>query len=118
MIWINTAGLGLITLIIWWFWVKKPQPQKATSNVINIEVDNGVYSPGNIEVKLGQPVKLIFLRKDPSPCAEKVIIDKLGVSLDLPVNKPIEFTFKPEQTGDYEFTCQMKMYVGHLNVNS
>lgn len=114
---VNIIGFALIIFIIWWFWIIKPQSQKATSNIVNIEVDNGVYSPANIEIKLGQAVKLIFLRKDPSPCAEKVIIDKLGVSLDLPVNKPIEFMFKPEQVGEYEFTCQMKMYIGSLNVS-
>lgn len=116
MIIVNSIGLILIFLIIWWFWIKKPQSHKVTSNEINITVDNGVYSPASIEVKLGQPVKLIFLRKDPSPCAEKVIFEKLGISIDLPVNKQVETIIKPEQAGEYTFNCQMKMYVGSLKV--
>ncbi|MDH5369777.1 MAG: cupredoxin domain-containing protein, partial [Gammaproteobacteria bacterium] len=82
---VNLIGLCVIVLIVWWFWIKKPQTLKASSNEIDIIVDNGVYNPARIEVKLGEPLKLTFLRKDPSPCAEKVIFDELGLSLDLPV---------------------------------
>ena len=113
---VNIIGILLIVFIIWWFWIKKPRPVTVSSNEVEIVVDNGVYSPSNIELKLGQSLKLKFLRKDPSPCAEKVIFDELDVSLDLPVNKTSEITIKPEKSGDYVFNCQMKMYIGHLNV--
>ena len=115
---VNLIGISLIGLIIWWFWIKKPQSLKVSSNKIEIIVDNGVYTPSRIEVKLGQAVTLNFLRKDPSPCAEKVIFEKLGVSLDLPVNKPAELIIKAEEAGDYVFNCQMKMYQGKLIVTS
>ena len=115
---VNLIGISLIGLIIWWFWIKKPQSLKVSSNKIEIVVDNGVYTPSRIEVKLGQAVTLNFLRKDPSPCAEKVIFEKLGVSLDLPVNKPAELIIKAEEAGDYVFNCQMKMYQGKLIVTS
>lgn len=113
---VNLVGLSLIALIVWWFWIKKPQTLKASSDEIKIIVENGVYTPSNIEVKLGKSVKLTFIRKDPSPCAEKVLFDELGISLDLPVDKPVSVTLTPEQTGEYAFTCQMKMYVGSLVV--
>ena len=114
---VNLIGISLIALIIWWFWIKKPRPVRASSNEVEIVVDNGVYSPANIELTLGQPLKLKFLRKDPSPCAEKVIFEELGVSLDLPVDKTVEITIKPEKSGDYVFNCQMRMYIGHLRVS-
>ena len=117
MIIVNLIGLLLIILIVWWFWISKPQSVKASSNTVKIVVENGVYTPSHIETKLGETVKLVFLRKDPSPCAEKVIFEKLGMSLDLPVDKPIEIRIKPEKSGDYAFNCQMKMYVGHLSVS-
>jgi plastocyanin domain-containing protein len=117
MIIINLVGLILIGFIVWWFWIKKPPSLKASSDVVEIIVENGVYTPSNIEVKLGQKVKLSFVRKDPSPCAEKVIFDELNLSYDLPMNKPVAVDFKPEQTGEYAFTCQMKMYVGSLSVS-
>lgn len=117
MMLINLIGLCLIGLIIWWFWIKKPKTLKASSNEIEIIVENGVYTPSRIEVKSGEKIKLTFLRKDPSPCAEKVIFDVLGVSLDLPVGKNVSVFLKPDAAGEYLFTCQMKMYVGTLIVS-
>ncbi len=114
---INLIGLSLIALIIWWFWIKKPQSLKASSDVVEVIVENGVYTPARIEVKSGQTVKLSFVRKDPSLCAEKVIFDELNLSFDLPINKPVLVNIKPEQAGEYAFTCQMKMYVGSLSVS-
>jgi plastocyanin domain-containing protein len=83
---------------------------------IEIIVDNGVYTPARIEVPAGRPVTLCFLRKDPSPCAEKVLFDALGVSAELPLGKPVMMTVTPDKPGEYEFTCQMGMYRGKLVV--
>lgn len=115
---VNLSGLAIIGLIIWWFWIKKPRAFKSSSNVINITVENGVYTPARIEMKQGDKIKLVFLRKDPSPCAEKVIFDELGINTDLPLNKPVEVEIQPEIPGEFAFTCQMKMYVGSLVVNN
>ena len=115
---VNLIGVSLIGLIVWWFWIKKPPSLKASSNRIDVLVDNGVYTPSRIEVKLGQAVTLIFLRKDPSPCAEKVIFEELGLSLDLPVNKSAELMIKADEAGEYIFNCQMKMYLGSLIVTN
>jgi len=112
---IDIAGLVLIGLIVWWFWLYRPPAQHATGSLpIEILVADGVYTPARIEVPAGKPVTLRFLRKDPSPCAEKALFDSLGVSADLPVGKPTDVTVTPPRPGEYEFTCQMRMYRGQL----
>ena len=113
---VNSAGALAIGLIVWWFWLSSPKSQSASSGVIDIVVDGGVYTPTRVEVVAGQPVTLRFLRKDPSPCAEKVLFDELGVSADLPIGAPMELTITPKQAGEYAFTCQMQMYRGTLVV--
>ena len=110
----NVAGLGLVGLIVWWFWLSKPKAQRAASGVIDVIVEGGVYTPARIEVSAGQPVTLRFLRKDPSPCAEKVLFDDLGIAADLPIGQPVELTITPSKAGEYAFTCQMQMYRGTL----
>ena len=114
LILVNLAGLVLIGLIVWWFWLSKPKAQRATSGVIDVMVEGGVYAPARIEVAAGQPVTLRFLRKDPSPCAEKVLFDELGIAADLPIGQPVELTITPGKAGEYAFTCQMQMYRGML----
>jgi len=114
---VNLAGLLLAAAIIWWFWLSKPKARQVAGNVpIDIVVDGGVYAPARIEVAAGKPVTLRFLRKDPSPCAEKVLFDDLGIAADLPVGQPVELTITPKESGDYAFTCQMQMYRGTLVV--
>ena len=111
---INLAGLILIGFIIWWFWLSQPKTRRISADPIEIIVDGGVYSPARIEVVAGRPVCLRFLRKDPSPCAEKVLFDELGIAADLPVGQPVEITLIPKTAGEYAFTCQMQMYRGTL----
>ncbi len=114
---INLLGLALIVGIIWWFWLYKPrQLAEATSGLITVTVEDGVYSPSRIKVSRGEPVILRFLRKDASPCAAYVVIDALDFSEELPVNKPKDLTVKFDEAGEYEFACQMKMYRGMLVV--
>jgi len=114
---VNLAGIATIGLIVWWFWLSKPRARRARGGVaIDIVVDNGVYTPARIEALRGRPVTLRFLRRDPSPCAERVIFDDFATGRDLPLGEPVELTLTPDRPGEYEFTCQMKMYRGMLVV--
>ena len=113
---VNIAGVLLMLLVAWWFWLSKGQRKKIKdSNEITIVVDGGVYEPAHIEVPAGQPIVLRFYRKDPSPCAEKVIFSSLDISRDLDINKTEDIALQLSP-GEYEFTCQMGMYRGTLLV--
>lgn len=114
---INLLGLGLMVLIVWWFWLWKPRSvAQAQQGVISIVVDQGVYDPAHIELNAGKTTLLRFIRKDPSPCAEMVLIDALGISVELPLDRPRDVAVTPVQPGHYAFTCQMQMYRGELIV--
>ncbi|MDH5408038.1 MAG: cupredoxin domain-containing protein [Gammaproteobacteria bacterium] len=113
---VNSLGVVLIVLIIYWFWIAKPRTQKTSSDVIDIIVDHGVYEPARIEVEAGKTLTLRFQRKDPSPCAEKVVFSDFDLSVDLAVNKPTDVKLTPDNVGEYPFTCQMQMYRGVLVV--
>ncbi|MGD8926723.1 MAG: cupredoxin domain-containing protein [Thioalkalispiraceae bacterium] len=113
---VNSIASVLLLFIIWWFWLSSPRAQKSGADVIDITVDNGVYSPSIIEVRKGQNLTMRFLRKDASPCAEKVIFKDLNLSADLPVDKKVDLRIPTNQTGEFSFTCQMQMYRGTLLV--
>jgi len=84
--------------------------------MLDIVVDSGVYEPAVIHAKAGEKITLRFIRKDSSPCAEKVLFNDLDISADLSVDEPYDLTFTPEKKGEFEFTCQMAMYRGKLIV--
>lgn len=113
---VNIGGVVLIAGIVWWFWMKKPATTQQAEGPIEIVVDNGVYTPSRIQVPKQKPVTLRFVRKDPSPCAQKVIFDQLNKAVDLTVDEPTEVTLTPPDSGEYSFTCEMQMYRGTLVV--
>ena len=113
---VNVAGLVVIGAIVWWFWMSRPVARRLDDAPITIVVEDGVYSPSHIQVSRDWPIVLSFLRKDPSPCAAKVIFSDLGVSADLPVGEEREVRLGLQQPGEYEFACEMHMYRGTLSV--
>ena len=115
---INTTGLLLIALIIWWFWVYKPKSitVSADQEVVPVLVEDGVYSPARILISKNQPVTLRFLRKDQNPCSAVVNFEGLDITEDLPVGKQKDISLRIDHEGEFEFSCQMKMYRGQLIV--
>jgi plastocyanin domain-containing protein len=112
---VNLSGAALIAAIAWWFWLSRPRAVRLDRGApIEILVADGVYTPKVVEVASGSMVVLRFLRKDPTPCAEKVVFGDLDVTVDLPLNEPREVRLVPPAPGEYEFTCQMGMYRGKL----
>ena len=118
---VNAIGAGLILLIIWYFWLSKPERSVASVTSGGVQeafiVVKGGYSPDTVRVEAGRPVRLMFNRQEADPCSEKVVFDAFGVSADLPegMNVPVEFT--PEEPGEYEFACQMGMLRGKVIVS-
>lgn len=116
MLIINIAGVGLIALIVWWFWLYKPKEAELGDNDLVITVENGVYSPSRIKLSAGSPTAITFLRKDESPCSETVLIPGLQISETLPVNKLKVIQLPAMMPGEYDFHCQMQMYRGQFTV--
>jgi plastocyanin domain-containing protein len=116
---VTVGGLGLIGLEIWWFLLSKPKSQKAKTyqgiQEVTITVDGG-YEPSRVVVNAGQPVRLKFLRHDPSGCLEQVVLPDFHIASYLELNQvtPIEFT--PQQPGQYTFACGMNMFRGVVEV--
>ncbi|MFC6633103.1 cupredoxin domain-containing protein [Microbulbifer taiwanensis] len=114
---INLLGLALIAGIVWWFWLAKRRPSvEAAEPAALILVKDGVYEPERIHIAAGAETKLHFLREDPSPCAEYVVFADLDVSAQLAVGRETLVHLPPLAAGEYEFTCQMRMYRGRLVV--
>jgi Cupredoxin-like domain len=92
--------------------VAKPSVQE-----VNITVDGG-YSPNQLVLTAGIPVRLKFLRRDTGGCTSKVLIPEFKIAQDLPEGKTTIVEFTPKKAGTYQFTCGMKMVRGTILVNS
>lgn len=117
---ILVAGIAAILLVYWYFFMapKAAVAARASANgsqEVRITVEGG-YSPSVIRVKQGTPVRLVFDRKEKSPCSDEVVISEFGIRRFL---KPFEQTvveFTPTKPGSYDFTCGMSMLRGQVEV--
>ncbi len=116
MILVNLAGVLLIALIVWWFWLYKPGEASVADSALLITVADGTYQPSRIKLPENQPVTLTFLRKDPSPCSATVLFPAFDINEELPLNASKTITLPEMQKGEYAFSCQMQMYRGTLIV--
>lgn len=116
---VTVGGIALIGLELWWFLFSKIQSQQAKASEgiqeMTITVDGG-YEPSRVVVKVGQPVRLNFVRRDPSSCLEKVLFPDFHISQNLPLDNITEVEFTPEKPGEYLFTCGMNMFHGVVEV--
>ncbi|KKP85588.1 MAG: Cupredoxin family domain protein [Candidatus Roizmanbacteria bacterium GW2011_GWA2_35_8] len=61
------------TVFTYWFFFMKKINTVQAEGTINILVDGG-YKPEQISIPYGQATRLIFERKDSSPCLEEVVL--------------------------------------------
>lgn len=119
---ILVAGIAGIVLVNWYFLLAPKAHVSAKAAVdgtqeVTITVEGG-YSPSVVRVKNGKPVRLVFDRKEKSPCSEELVIAKFGVRRFL---KPFEKTaidLLPTEEGSFDFVCGMTMLRGTIEVES
>ena len=110
--------LVVIGLYLLWLWFTKNQqatPAKEESGIQAFDiVVKGVYTPNVIKAKVGQPLKINFLRQESTSCSQFVNFPDFKIRKELPQGKIVPIEFTPDKTGEFLFTCDMSMYQGKL----
>jgi plastocyanin domain-containing protein len=116
---VNVAGLILIALIIWYFWLYRREGIQIAEvggvQEVQIRVKGG-YDPDVIVVNRDKPVRLHFNRQESAMCSEMVIFDKINQSARLPEGETVTIEFTPQERGEIPFQCQMGMLRGKVIV--
>ena len=84
--------------------------------VIEMEVTSAGFVPAEVEVKAGEPVKLVITRRTEKTCATDFVMKDLGIRKALPLDQPVEIVFTPEHRGTIRYACAMDMVSGQLDV--
>ena len=119
-----TTGLAAIGWVNWYFFVvgrrvplvaMAATSTSATSSAseITIVVDGG-YTPSTVMVKAGQPVRLVFDRRDTGSCSEEVVFPDFRIRRFLPTGQKTSIDITAPAPGRYEFMCGMSMLRGTL----
>jgi plastocyanin domain-containing protein len=113
------AGLAAIAWVNWYFFIAGREPIQAvaagnqSAQEQTIIVDGG-YSPAVVKVRAGEPVRLIFDRRDTGSCSEEVVFPDFGIRRFLPTGQKTVIDVTPSKPGRFEFTCGMSMLRGAL----
>jgi plastocyanin domain-containing protein len=120
------GGLAAIAWVNWYFFLAGRDAASAVAAAspaggaahagpasVTITVDGG-YSPQLVRVKVGQPVRLVFDRKDTGSCSEEIVLPDFGVRRFLPTGERTTIEVTPPKAGRYEFTCGMSMLRGAI----
>ncbi len=83
----------------------------------DIEIGPGVYTPNQLTVKKGVPVKLNF-KNIAGGCYSTVVFYDLGIQKTIPEGTVGSIKFTPDKEGTFEFGCPMRMILGKLIVEA
>ncbi len=116
---VTAGGAAAVAFILWFFFAPRgvTAARQSDAGVQEVEVVvRGGYTPDRIEVVQGRPVRLTFLRRESTPCTERVVLGDFGISRDLPEGERVPVEFTPTTPGEFTFHCAMNMVRGTLVV--
>ena len=130
-----TGGIAAIAWVNWYFFLAKRSAVTAFAAAAAVPgsssgiaegaagaratpevtiIVKGGYDPAEIRVRSGQPVRLVFDRRETSGCSEEVVFPDFGVRKFLPAFQKTAVEVTPPRPGKYGFTCGMSMLHGSL----
>ena len=82
---------------------------------IRIRAEKG-YHPAHIQLQKGIPAEITFHRVTPSNCYKEILFEEEGVLEPIGVDEEKTIRFTPQELGQHEFSCGMKMQKGSYTV--
>jgi len=114
------AGIAGIVWVNWYFFLSHGPARQAAAGAGGVQevaiTVHGGYSPAQVRVKKGAPVRLVFDRQETSGCSEEVVIPEFGIRRFLPAFQKTAVEITPTRAGTFDFTCGMSMLRGKLTV--
>lgn len=82
---------------------------------IRITADKG-YHPAHIQLQKGIPAEITFHRVAPSNCYKEILFEEEGILEPIAQDEEKIIRFTPQDLGEHEFSCGMKMQKGTYTV--
>ena len=82
---------------------------------IRITAEKG-YHPAHIQLQKGIPAEITFHRTTPSNCYKEILFEEEGILEPIGVDEEKVIRFTPQELGQHEFSCGMKMQKGSYTV--
>ena len=96
------------------------------TEIVKASLENGVqkiritaekgYHPAHIQLQKGIPAEITFHRVTPSNCYKKILFEEEGILEPIAQDEEKVIRFTPQELGEHEFSCGMKMQKGTYSV--
>ena len=96
------------------------------TEIVKASLENGVqkiritankgYHPAHIQLQKGIPAEITFHRVTPSNCYKEILFEEEGILEPIGVDEEKVIRFTPQELGQHEFSCGMKMQKGSYTV--
>jgi Cu+-exporting ATPase len=115
---VTAGGLVLIAALAWFFLGPSESGRaEFRGGVQEVEVTvRGGYTPAQIRVRQGVPLRLVFDRQEGGECTSEVVFPDFRVRKTLPAFARTTVELVPERRGKFGFACGMNMVHGTLMV--
>jgi P-type Cu+ transporter len=114
------AGVAVLAFLYAFFFGKRRVAAASAADSGAVQeatiVVSGGYSPDVIEAKRGVPLRLIFDRRESSPCSDEIVLPDFRVRRSLPAHAKTTIEIFPENAGEFPFSCGMNMLHGKIRV--
>ncbi|WP_348519542.1 cupredoxin domain-containing protein [Bifidobacterium sp. ESL0798] len=112
------VALIVSVAIVWYFFAPRKAAQASREGALQTAhiVVKGGYTPAEIDVEAGSPVRLQFDRQEDGECSSHVVFSDLGIDQTLPPFTTTDVEFTPNKPGDLPYACGMNMLHGMVHV--
>lgn len=96
------------------------------TEIVKASLENGVqkiritaekgYHPAHIQLQKGIPAEITFHRVTPSNCYKEILFEEEGILEPIAQDEEKVIRFTPQDLGEHEFSCGMKMQKGTYSV--
>lgn len=96
------------------------------TEIVKASLENGVqkiritaekgYHPAYIQLQKGIPAEITFHRVTPSNCYKEILFEEEGILEPIAQDEEKVIRFTPQDLGEHEFSCGMKMQKGTYTV--
>jgi Cu+-exporting ATPase len=115
---VSAGGIGLIGVLAWFFFGPKGSGRaEMRGELQEVEVAvKGGYSPSEIRVRQGTPLRITFDRQEGGECTSEVVFFDFRMRRTLPAFARTTVELLPDRSGEFGFACGMNMVHGRLIV--
>lgn len=113
------GGAAICAFLYFFFFGRRKAGSAAASSSGTQEVTivvAGGYDPDEVVAKRGVPLRIVFDRRESSPCSDEVVLPEFEIRRALPAFEKTAIEVMPRRVGEFPFSCGMNMLHGKIRV--